>query len=77
MLSYCGVTCDAIAGPARENPVVQTNRHSSSPSNRPYVQGIWRVVLNVGPIEAKTVEYLNGDRFDLRSANLHLIELNP
>jgi hypothetical protein len=44
-----------------------------APLPPPY-QGIWRVVLNVGALEAKTVEYLNGDRFDLRAANLHLVE---
>jgi hypothetical protein len=51
-------------------PLVQTD--SRPIPNWPNVQGIWRVVLNVGPIEAKTVEYLNGDRFDLRAANLRL-----
>ena len=58
-------------------PLVQTDRHHSSPTNWPYMQGIWRVVLNVGTIEAKTVEYLNGDRFDLRAANLRLVEPQP
>jgi hypothetical protein len=55
-------------------PLIQVDRHSSSPANWPSVQGIWREVLNVGPIEAKTVEYLNGDRFDLRAANLRLLD---
>jgi hypothetical protein len=56
-------------------PLVQTDSRSrSSIPNLPVVQGIWRVVLNVGPLEAKTVEYLNGDRFDLRIANLRLDE---
>jgi len=53
-------------------PVVQTGR--STVPNWPGVQGIWRVVLSVGAMEPKTVEYLNGDRFDLRSANLRLVE---
>jgi hypothetical protein len=56
-------------------PMVQTDgRSRSSSPNWPVVQGIWRVVLNVGPLEAKTVEYVNGDRFDLRVANLRLVE---
>ena len=38
------------------------------------VQGIWRVVLNVTAIDPRTVEYLNGDCFDLRAANLRLID---
>jgi hypothetical protein len=53
-------------------PLIQTGR--SSVPNWPNVQGIWRVVLNVGTLEPKTVEYLNGDRFDLRAANLRLVE---
>jgi hypothetical protein len=37
-------------------------------------QDISRLLLNVGPIEAKSVEYLNGDRFDLPATNLRLID---
>jgi hypothetical protein len=32
------------------------------------------VVLNVSALEPHSVEYLNGDRFDLRAANLRLVE---
>lgn len=33
------------------------------------------MVLNLGLFEELTVEYLNGDRFDLRAANLHLVDV--
>jgi hypothetical protein len=39
-----------------------------------FLQGIWHVVLNVSALEPHSVEYLNGDRFDLRAANLRLVE---
>jgi hypothetical protein len=60
---------------AQWTPLIQTGR--SSTPNWPNVQGIWRVVLNVGTIEPKTVEYVNGDRFDLRAANLRVVERQP
>jgi hypothetical protein len=49
-------------------------RPSSRPAEGPNYQGIWRVALNVMAIDPHTVEYLNGDRFDLRAANLRLID---
>jgi hypothetical protein len=36
------------------------------------LQGLWRTVLNVAANDPRPVEYLNGDRFDLRAANLRL-----
>jgi hypothetical protein len=40
----------------------------------PPFQGIWHVVLNVTPWEPHSVEYLNSDRFDVRAANLRLMQ---
>lgn len=58
-------------------PLVQTTQRGMRRPNIadwPIVQGIWRVVLNVGAMEPRNVEYLNGDRFDLHAANLRLID---
>ncbi len=59
-------------------PLVSTTHRGQSrpnwPADFPYYQGIWRVVLNVSAIDPRTVEYLNGDRFDLRATNLRLID---
>jgi hypothetical protein len=54
-------------------PMIQVDNRPPV-ANWPFVQGIWRVVLNVGPLDEKTVEYVNGDRFDLRRANLRLVD---
>ena len=59
-------------------PLVRVPQHASpSPSfyGWPPYQGIWRVVLNVTAIDPRGVEYLNGDRFDLRASNLRLIDV--
>jgi hypothetical protein len=54
--------------------VPQYGQPSPSFAGWPMMQGIWRVVLNVTAIDPRTVEYLNGDRFDLRAANVRLVE---
>ncbi len=56
-------------------PVPQYGKPSPSFAGWPMLQGIWRVVLNVTAIDPRGVEYLNGDRFDLRASNLRLIDV--
>jgi hypothetical protein len=49
--------------------------HSARNAETEYLRlAVSRVVLNVGAMEPRNVEYLNGDRFDLRAANLRLID---
>ncbi len=55
--------------------VPEYGRPSPSFAGWPMLQGIWRVVLNVTGIDPRGVEYLNGDRFDLRASNLRLIDV--
>jgi hypothetical protein len=52
-------------------PMVQT--HWRIPG-APFFHSLAHMLLNVGPLEPRGVEYLNGDRFDLRSANIRLLE---
>jgi hypothetical protein len=58
-------------------PLVQVPQHSRNVPGAPFFQSIWHVVLNVTPWEPHSVEYLNGDRFDVRAANLRLAEAQP
>jgi hypothetical protein len=55
-------------------PIVQVPQHLRNLPGTPFFQSIWHVVLNVLPYEPHSVEYLNGDRFDLRAANLRLVD---
>jgi hypothetical protein len=40
----------------------------------PLWTAIWRVALNLTPWDPRAVEYRNGDPFDLRVANLRLVD---
>jgi hypothetical protein len=55
-------------------PAVQLPQGTPTVAGRPSIQGIWHVVLNLSPFEPHTCMYLNGDRFDLRAANLRLVD---
>jgi hypothetical protein len=55
-------------------PLVELPQHWRNIPGGPSLQAIWHVVSNVSPLEPHTIEYLNGDRFDLRLANLSLGE---
>jgi hypothetical protein len=55
-------------------PIVQTPQHWRNIPGAPFFHSLAHMLLNVGPLEARAVEYLNGDRFDLRAANVRLLE---
>jgi hypothetical protein len=55
-------------------PMVRTPEHWRRVANAPFLLAMWRTVLNLGLFEERSVEYLNGDRFDLRAANLRTVD---
>jgi hypothetical protein len=54
-------------------PIVRTPKHWCGVPNAPSVLALWRIVLNLGLFDEGRVEYLNGDRLDLRGANMRLL----